>query len=229
MIWLDDQLHLFPSPLDAPADVDIIAIGGDLNPKRLLLAYSLGMFPWYNEGETPILWQSPNPRFVLFPDQLKVNRSLRRSIKRSKYEFAIDRDFNGVLQHCASVKREGQDGTWLNPSLIQSLTELHTLGYAHSFEARLGEELIAGLYGISIGGVFFGESMFTKQADASKITFVLAAQALFKSGFKLIDCQAYTEHLERFGAMNLSRDIFHALLREYTKRHPKFPHITHSV
>ena len=223
MIWLDDELHLFPSPLDAPEDEDIIAIGGDLNPKRLLLAYSLGMFPWYNEGETPILWHSPNPRFVLFPDQLRVNRSLRRSINKARYDFTIDHDFSAVLRSCASVSRDGQEGTWLNPSLISSLTSLHYLGYAHSFEVYFEGELIAGLYGVAIGGAFFGESMFTHRPDASKVAFVLAARALFKAGFKIIDCQAHTDHLERFGAINIARPDFHALLREYTKLRPTFP------
>ena len=223
MIWLDDQLHLFPSPLEAPEDEDIIALGGDLDPKRLLLAYSLGMFPWYNEGETPILWHSPNPRFVLFPDQLRVNRSLRRSINRATYDIIIDGHFSEVLDRCAHVKRGGQDGTWLNAKLIASLSELHKMGYAHSVEARLNGELIAGIYGVAIGGVFFGESMFTERPDASKVTFVLAARALFNAGFKLIDCQAHTEHLERFGAINIPRESFHALLREYNKLKVDFP------
>ena len=223
MIWLDDELHLFPSPLQAPLEQDIIAIGGDLNPRRLLLGYSLGLFPWYNEGHTPILWQSPNPRFVLFPELLTVNRSLRRAINRSDLLLTIDQTFSEVLSRCAAVERPDQDGTWLNPNLISALTSLHNLGYAHSAEAWRDGKLVGGLYGVAMGGVFYGESMFTEEPDASKVTFVALVKAITKAGFRLIDCQAHTPHLERFGAINISRPHFHALLREYIRIQPHFP------
>lgn len=221
MIWLDEQIHAFPSPLLANEDDDIIAIGGDLDPKRLLLAYSLGLFPWYNEGETPILWQSPNPRFVLFPDHLIINRSLRRSLNKKKFEIKFDTAFREVLNKCAEVKRNDQDGTWLNESLQASLFDLHQLGYAHSAEAWYQGRLVGGLYGIALGGVFYGESMFSEMSDASKVAFVSLVQKLSATGYKLIDCQSHTNHLARFGAVELPRTSFHHLLREYLKHSPK--------
>ena len=155
MLRLDPQLYAFPSILSGEIDENIIAIDGDLNPQRLLLAYSLGIFPWYNEDETPILWQSPNPRFVLFPDQLKVNRSLRRSINRQHYQISYNQCFRQVLEHCAVIKRNDQEGTWLNQNLIDSLHELHQHGFAHSAEAWYDGKLVGGLYGVALGGVFW--------------------------------------------------------------------------
>ena len=221
MLWLDEDILAFPSILDAEDDENIIALGGDLDPQRLLLGYSLGLFPWYNEGETPILWQSPNPRFVLFPDQLIVNRSLRRSLNKKKYQVTFNQCFEEVLERCAHIPRNGQEGTWLNPTLISSLSCLHRSGYAHSAEAWYEDKLVGGLYGIAIGGIFYGESMFSEAPDASKVAFVHMVQSLDQAGFKMIDCQDYTPHLERFGAIKLSRDHFYALLREYLKVKPQ--------
>jgi len=220
MLWLDEDILAFPSILDAPNEENIIALGGDLGPRRLLLGYSIGLFPWYNEGETPILWQSPNPRFVLFPDQLTVNKSLRRSLKKQRYDITFNQCFEEVLHRCASTPRDGQEGTWLNPTLIDALTQLHHSGYAHSGEAWLEGRLVGGLYGISIGGVFFGESMFSEVSDASKVTFVKMVEHLTKAGFRMIDCQDYTPHLERFGAIKIDRTHFYALLREYLRIKP---------
>ena len=220
MIRLDLQFNAFPSILSAESDENIIAIDGDLDPQRLLLAYSLGLFPWYNEDETPILWQSPNPRFVLFPDQLIVNRSLRRAINRQKYQISYNQCFREVLENCAMIPRHDQEGTWLNQDLISSLCELHQNGFAHSAEAWHDGKLVGGLYGVALGGVFFGESMFSYETDASKVAFVSLVQSLVKAGFKLIDCQDYTPHLERFGAFRLPRSSFYKLLREYIKIKP---------
>lgn len=221
MIRLDPHLNAFPSILSADVDENIIAIDGDLDPQRLLLAYSLGLFPWYNEDETPILWQSPNPRFVLFPDQLIVNRSLRRTINRQKYQITYNRCFRDVLNNCATITRHDQEGTWLNQNLIDSLCELHRHGFAHSAEAWSDGKLVGGLYGVALGGVFFGESMFSHEPDASKVAFVSLVHSLLEAGFKLIDCQDYTPHLDRFGAFRIPRTTFYKLLREYIKLKPQ--------
>ena len=221
MIRLDPQFNAFPSILSAELDENIIAVDGDLDPQRLLLAYSLGIFPWYNEDETPILWQSPNPRFVLFPDQLVVNRSRRRAINRQRYQISYNQCFREVLENCAMIPRNDQEGTWLNQNLINSLCTLHHNGFAHSAEAWCDGKLVGGLYGVALGGVFFGESMFSYEPDASKIAFVSLVQSLVDAGFKLIDCQDYTPHLERFGAIRLPRSSFYKLLREYIKVIPR--------
>ena len=220
MILLSDELHAFPLVREVSPDQDIIAIGGDLHPQRLLLAYSLGIFPWYNEGETPILWQSPNPRFILFPSQLRINRSLRRTLNKSPYEIKFDTAFDLVLERCAEIPRSGQLGTWLNPDLRDALGELHRSGYAHSAEAWRGDQLVGGLYGLTLGGVFFGESMFAEERDASKVTFVRTVQALQKIGYTMIDCQAYTDYLARFGAIEVNRKRFLNMLSGLLKVQP---------
>lgn len=220
MILLSESLHAFPSPLDLPPDQDIVGIGGDLDPQRLLLAYSLGIFPWYDANSTPILWQSPYTRFVLFPDQLKVNRSLRRALNQDLFEIRINSAFSEVLHHCASTPRPDQEGTWLNPELQKSFIELHHRGYAHSCEAWLEDKLVGGLYGLALGGVFFGESMFATQANASKVVFVHLVERLKAAGYPLIDCQAYTPHLERFGAVSIDRPYFIRLLQMMLRIQP---------
>jgi leucyl/phenylalanyl-tRNA--protein transferase len=220
MILLSDDLHAFPLVREASSNQDIIAIGGDLHPQRLLLAYSLGIFPWYNEGETPILWQSPNPRFILLPEQLRVNRSLRRTLNKEPFEIRFDTAFELVLERCAQAPRAGQLGTWLNPSLRAALTKLHHCGYAHSAEAWLGDRLVGGLYGLTLGGVFFGESMFAEERDASKVTFVHTVRALQQIGYSVIDCQAYTDYLAQFGAVEIHRDRFINMLSNLLKIQP---------
>ena len=191
----------------------LLAIGGDLSTERLLLAYRSGIFPWY-EGEH-ILWWSPDPRFVLFPDELKVSKSMKQLLKRNAFEFTINKAFPDVISNCKTISRTGQDGTWITDEVKNAYTRLHALGYAHSAEAWLGNELAGGLYGIRMGKVFFGESMFSKASNASKYAFIKYVQALMSEDVKLIDCQIYTEHLESLGARMIERNNFLGLLNEY--------------
>lgn len=191
----------------------VLAIGGDLSTKRLLLAYRSGIFPWY-EGDA-ILWWSPDPRFVLFPHELKVSKSMRQLIKRNAFEFTINKAFAEVINNCKTISRKGQESTWITDEVKTAYTRLHALGYAHSAEAWLGNELVGGLYGIRLGKVFFGESMFSKASNASKYAFIKYVYALMLEGVKLIDCQIYTEHLESLGAKMIERENFIKLLNEY--------------
>ncbi|MEZ4366027.1 MAG: leucyl/phenylalanyl-tRNA--protein transferase [Kofleriaceae bacterium] len=195
----------FP-PVDLAED-GLLAVGGDLRPERLLLAYSQGIFPWYGEG-LPILWHSPDPRMVLVPDELIVQRSLRKAIRRRPYALRMDTAFGEVLRGCASVPRPGQDGTWLIPEMIAAYETLHAKGFAHSIEAWSDDELVGGLYGVSLGTCFFGESMFARAPDASKIAFAAAVAQLRAWGTTLVDCQVHTEHLARFGAREIARDDY---------------------
>jgi leucyl/phenylalanyl-tRNA---protein transferase len=227
MYLLSDDALFFPPTHKADTDTGILALGGDLSSKRLLLAYSLGIFPWYDEKETPILWHAPNTRMVLFPDQLIVNRSLRRRLNKNSYELKYDTAFDQVLQHCADVKRDEQNGTWLNADLRKGLSQLHSQGYAHSAEAWLDGELVGGLYGVTLGGIFFGESMFALKPDASKVVFVHLVKALHNAGYQMIDCQAYTDHLSRFGAYEISRTLFSELLIEALSIRPSIPWPNH--
>jgi leucyl/phenylalanyl-tRNA---protein transferase len=206
---------LFPA-VNVADDEGIIAIGGDLSTERLLLAYKSGIFPWYNEGE-PIIWWSPNPRFVLFPENLKVSKSMQTVLRNASFRFTINKAFTQVIQNCKCVTRKDQLGTWITPAVQQAYTTLHTLGYAHSAEAWMNGELVGGLYGIRIGNIFFGESMFSKKSNASKFAFIYYVQQLQKEGVVLIDCQVYTEHLESLGATMIQRNRFIELLKQYTK------------
>jgi len=192
----------------------IVAAGGTLTPRRLLEAYRAGIFPWYQEDQ-PVLWHSPDPRMVLRPSELSVNRSLRKVLRRSPFELRMDTAFDLVIRACARVPRGGQDGTWITREMIDAYRELHRLGHVHSVEAWDGEDLVGGLYGVAIGGVFCGESMFARESDASKVAFVYLVRQLERWGFQLIDCQVYTEHLERFGAVEIRRADFLALLAQY--------------
>lgn len=198
---LDDRLVFPPVHL---AEDGLLALGGDLRPERLLLGYTQGIFPWYAEN-LPILWHSPDPRMVMTTRDLIVQRSLRKAIKKRPYEIRIDTSFEQVLRGCAESPRPGQTGTWLIPEMIDAYMKLHDLGFAHSFEAWKGNELVGGLYGVSLGAAFFGESMFAKATDASKIAFVASVRQLDQWKIGLIDCQVHTEHLERFGAYEISR------------------------
>ncbi|HUS63187.1 MAG TPA: leucyl/phenylalanyl-tRNA--protein transferase [Kofleriaceae bacterium] len=200
----------FPPP-DHAEESGLLAVGGDLRPERLLLAYSLGIFPWYHEG-IPILWYSPDPRTVLEPSGLVVSRSLRKAIRRTPYRVTLDTAFGEVIRACAKVPRPGQDGTWITRDMIRAYDRLHELGYAHSVEAWRDDELVGGLYGVSLGRAFFGESMFARADDASKIAFVALVEQLERWGVGLIDCQVHTEHLERFGAAEWPRARFLAAL-----------------
>lgn len=202
---LDDQIA-FPRP-DLADDSGLLAVGGDLSVERLLLAYSLGIFPWYSQ-DLPILWHSPDPRMVLLPGELHVGRSLRKNVRRGLYDIRLDENFPAVIQACAQTARPDQDGTWVTDDMQRAYIELHEQGYAHSVEAYRDGELVGGLYGVSLGAAFFGESMFAHAPDASKIAFVTLIEQLQKWDFQLIDCQVYTDHLARFGAVEWPRDRF---------------------
>jgi leucyl/phenylalanyl-tRNA--protein transferase len=202
----------FPSPDEAEAS-GLLAIGGDLTPERLLLAYSLGIFPW-PLVEQPLLWFSPDPRMVLRPEQLRISHSLRKTLRQRRYEVRLDHAFDDVLRRCAEVPRRGEVGTWITPALAQAYGRLHRLGFAHSAEAWQDGVLVGGLYGVSLGGVFFGESMFADRPDASKVAFVTLMQTLAAWRFDLVDCQVHTEHLARFGATEWPRPRFLAALAE---------------
>jgi len=183
----------------------VLAIGGDLSVERLLLAYKSGIFPWFSEDE-PIIWWSPDPRFVLFPEKLKVSKSMKQVLRNTDFVVTVNQAFTQVITECAKVKRDGQDETWITQTMIEAYTKLHQLGYAKSVEVWLHNELVGGLYGVDVGnGVFCGESMFAKVSNASKAGFITFIQ---NTNYKLIDCQVYTNHLERLGAEDMDREVF---------------------
>lgn len=206
----------FPAPDEAEPD-GLLAVGGDLSPERLLAAYAAGIFPWYSEG-SPILWWSPDPRLVLDPAALHVPRSLERTLRRGRYRIRADTAFREVIRRCARKARPDQEGTWITPAMIAAYERLHRLGFAHAFEAWDGEELAGGLYGVSLGGAFFGESMFADRPDASKAAFVAGVRWLAERGVQLVDCQVTTAHLVRFGAVELARPEFLARLAAALER-----------
>ena len=189
------------------ADDGILAVGGDLSIRRLIAAYSRGIFPWYSEG-LPILWHCPDPRFVLDPAALHVPKSLEKQIKRELYEVRLDTAFGEVIDRCAVTRRPGQRGTWITRDMRRAYIELHRQGLAHSAECWLDGKLVGGLYGVSLGKVFFGESMFALAPDASKVAFATLVRQLITWGIELIDCQQETEHLARFGAVSWPREQF---------------------
>jgi leucyl/phenylalanyl-tRNA--protein transferase len=194
---------VFPPPHLASKS-GLLAIGGDLSRERLLLAYSMGIFPWYSAGE-PILWWSPDPRLVLYPDELKVSRSLKKIIKKQAFMVTMDRAFEDVITQCAQVRLENHEGTWIVDDMVQAYCRLHESGFAHSVEAWRDDILAGGLYGVSLGKFFFGESMFTRITNASKVALVALVEYLQARNFALIDCQIATEHLISFGAREISR------------------------
>ncbi len=196
----------FPDPELAEPD-GLLAVGGDLSPERLLVAYARGVFPWYSEG-MPILWWSPDPRLVLFPDEIHVSRRLRRTARAGRFRVRADTAFERVVRRCAAKGRPGQEGTWITPEMAEAYLALHRRGFAHSAEAWEGEELAGGLYGVSLGAAFFGESMFSDRDDASKVAFVTLVEWLRARRFHLVDCQVRTEHLLRFGAREIPRREF---------------------
>lgn len=210
--WLR-QGHDFP-PLESALNEPngLLAAGGDLSPGRLVAAYRRGIFPWYSEGQ-PILWWSPDPRMVLYPDELRLGRSLRKTLRKAPFEIRCDSAFAQVMYGCAAPRR-GHDGTWIMPEMIDAYIRLHALGIAHSVEAWRDGELAGGLYGVAIGRAFFGESMFARASDASKIAFVHLVRMLRERGFGLIDCQMRTELLGSFGAREIPRRRFAAQLSE---------------
>jgi leucyl/phenylalanyl-tRNA--protein transferase len=197
---------VFPDPARAEPD-GLLAVGGDLSAERLLVAYASGIFPWF-EDDTPILWWSPDPRLVLEPERLHVPRSLQRTLRRGRFRLTADEAFAEVIGRCAARARPGQRGTWITAGMREAYMRLHELGFAHSFEAWEEGELAGGLYGVSLGAAFFGESMFADRPDASKAAFVRGVGWLSERSVNLIDCQVRTEHLVRFGAHEISRGAF---------------------
>jgi leucyl/phenylalanyl-tRNA--protein transferase len=208
---LDENIW-FP-PIESALEDGLLAMGGDLSTERLIKAYQEGIFPWY-EGETP-LWWSPNPRFVIYPANIKVSATMKQVIKRQEFEFKTNAAFDQVIAHCKKIKREGQQGTWITTAVEKAYNKLHQLGIAHSAEAWKGGTLVGGLYGIKMGKLFFGESMFSNQSNASKFAFISYVKQLETEGIVLIDCQVYTEHLESLGAEMIDRDLFKQILYKY--------------
>ena len=210
--WLRGNAPFPPVSKALTSPNGLLCAGGDLSPARIVLAYSQGIFPWFSEGD-PILWWSPDPRMVLFPEELKVSRSLRKTVARKPYEIRFDSAFAQVMAACAAP-REGQGGTWIVPEMVAAYTELHGQGFAHSVESWSDGELVGGLYGVSLGKVFFGESMFARAPDASKVALVHLVQRLREADYRVIDCQQATAHLASLGAREIPRAAFAQLLRE---------------
>lgn len=205
--YLDAEKRFrFPEP-DSAGPEGIVGAGGNLSPGMLLSAYEQGIFPWYS-GSEPILWWSPDPRFVLYIERLHVPKRLARTLKKREFTFTVDRAFDTVIEACGSVPRPGQEGTWITREMLEGYCELHKLGFAHSLEVYREGELVGGLYGVSLGDIFFGESMFSEVPNASKAGFVTLVRALEAANYRLIDCQVYTSHLARFGAEQIPRDQF---------------------
>lgn len=200
---LSDDL-IFPHPSLADED-GFLAIGGDLSPERLILAYCNGIFPWFSDGE-PILWWSPDPRFIIYPKDIRISHSMKKLLKKNLYRVSFDTCFRDVISSCANVRKES--GTWITDNMIEAYCKLHELGFAHSVETWYEGNLVGGLYGISIGKCFFGESMFSVMNNASKVAFVTLCNKLEERGFSIIDCQVYTKHLESLGAVKISREEF---------------------
>ena len=197
---------IFP-PIELADAEGLLAIGGDLSTARLLLAYKNGIFPWYNEAE-PIFWWCPNPRFVLFPDELKISKSMQTVLNNGNFRFTINKAFDKVIANCKTIARKGQKGTWIQQDIIDAYTKLHQSGFAISAEAWKDGELVGGLYGVLLGKIFFGESMFSTQSNASKFAFINFVKHLQKQNIQLIDCQVYTAHLESLGARMIDRKLF---------------------
>ncbi len=218
-------VHLEPgTPLPDPRSagpLGLVAIGGELDPERLLEAYSKGIFPWFQRGRT-VFWFCPDPRMVLLPWDLHVSRSLGKTLRRARFEVTMDRDFAAVMRGCAGARRPGQPGTWITRDMLRAYGRLHEMGYAHSVETWREDRLVGGLYGVSLGAAFFGESMFARESDASKVALVRLVQQLDAWGFQMVDCQVPTDHLSRFGATEWSRKRFleglRLALREPTRR-----------
>ena len=205
MYRLTDAL-LFPSPEQASAE-GIVAVGGDLLPERVMLAYRKGIFPWF-ESDDFLLWWSPDPRMVLFPDRIKISKSMRTVLRKKQFEVTFNKAFDQVVEACAKVKRFGQNGTWITPGLMEVYSTLHIQGHAHSVEVWEEGSLVGGLYGIDLGTVFCGESMFSKSSNASKVALIFLVKELKKNKYELIDCQVPTQHLASMGAEPISRTEF---------------------
>tara|TARA_R110002051_G_scaffold145817_1_gene218760 strand:- start:17620 stop:18252 length:633 start_codon:yes stop_codon:yes gene_type:complete len=210
MFFLSDALE-FPSVESANSD-GLLAAGGDLSPERVLLAYKNGIFPWFNE-DSLVLWWSPDPRMVLFPEKIRISKSMRKVLHSKQFRLTKNTCFERVVEKCSKVKRMGQEGTWITPNMKKAYIRLHELGVARSYEVWEEDNLVGGLYGIDLGHIFCGESMFSTVSNASKFAFIHLAQELKLKNYKLIDCQVYTEHLERLGAEEITRKEFIEFLK----------------
>jgi leucyl/phenylalanyl-tRNA---protein transferase len=215
-VFILSESTIFP-PSHLAEESGLLAVGGDLSQERLLAAYKNGIFPWYAADE-PILWWSPNPRLVLYPNELKVRRRLKRTMRTGTFKITFDTVFQEVMLGCAAPRQGKKIGTWIVPGMIEAYVKLHESGYAHSVEAWLAGRLVGGLYGVSLGGCFFGESMFTRVRDASKVAFVTLVQYLSAHDFEMIDCQVTTSHLVSFGAREIPRRQFLSQLQSALKR-----------
>lgn len=206
VFWLSQDELSFPHPSLAESR-GLLAVGGDLRPERLVLAYRNGIFPWFEE-DGQFYWYAPDPRWVLLPADLRVHKSMRSIFNQQKFRYTLDTCFERVIRACAESPRDDQDGTWISEPFVQGYTALHTAGLAHSLEVWQGETLVGGLYGIALGRIFYGESMFSRSANASKAGFITLTRGLERAGFWLIDCQQETAHLQSLGARGIARDIF---------------------
>ncbi len=218
VVCFNEENFSFPALSEADEE-GLLMIGGRVTPARVLEAYRQGIFPWYSGGEPP-LWWSPDPRFVLFPDELHVSRSMKKLLSKAPFEWKMDTAFEEVMEACATVKRQGQDGTWITPEIKQAYTELHHQGYAHSSECWRNGKLVGGVYGIRLSRVFFGESMFSRETNASKAAFIQLVQHMQKDGVELVDCQVYTEHVESLGGRLIQREEYVNYLKDLTPRNP---------
>lgn len=216
--WLQRNTPFPPLERALKEPNGLLAAGGDLSPQRLLQAYQQGIFPWYSPGQPP-LWWSPDPRMVLFPAELKVSRSLAKRLKRRDYEIRFDTSFREVMLACASTPRPEQDGTWIVPEILEGYCSLHASGHAHSVETWMDGQLVGGLYGVALGRMFYGESMFHRVTDASKLAFVHLVQHLQRQGYGMIDCQMHTGHLASLGAREIPREMFAHRLTELVNLH----------
>lgn len=207
---LNDRLE-FP-PLDTANAEGLLAVGGSLSPERLLLAYRSGIFPWFND-DSLIMWWTPDPRMVLFPEKLKISKSMRKVLKNEEFTLTKNKCFTEVVKHCSKIERKGQEGTWITKNMFEAYTRLHEMGFALSYEVWKNNKLVGGLYGIDLGTVFCGESMFSLESNASKFAFIKLSQELEKKKYKLIDCQVYTDHLKSLGAEEIAREVFISYLK----------------
>jgi len=203
--FLTERLY-FPSVDNANAE-GLLAVGGDLSAERLLLAYQSGIFPWFND-DSLLMWWSPKKRMVLFPEELKISKSMRKVIRSNQFRLTKNKRFKKVIEHCATVPRDGQDGTWITDNMIKAYVELHEKGFATSYEVWEGASLVGGLYGIDLGHIFCGESMFSLKNNASKFAFIEMSKELAEKNYKCVDCQIYTDHLASLGAREIDRDLF---------------------
>lgn len=209
IVFLSDKLE-FP-PIENASAEGLLAVGGDLSPERLLLAYSSGIFPWFNE-DSLVLWWSPDPRMVLFPNKIKISKSMKKIMASDRFRLTKNQCFTRVIEECAHIKRKGQQGTWITVAMKKAYKELHARGYAVSYEVWEGKHLVGGLYGVDLGHVFCGESMFSKTSNASKYAFIMLAKELQSNNYSLIDCQLHTKHLESLGAEEISRKKYLEIL-----------------